>query len=391
MNARLGDRSLFSTLRAKSYLAHAAISPLSDPVKARVDALTSQYAEGGVEALPHWLSERTRLRGQLAGLIGAQADDVGFVQSTTPGVVWLAFAIDWKPGDRVILFEGEFPANVTPWQRAAETFGLEIVTLPIAPFFESVEAGLASVEHELSRGARLVAVSEVRFQDGYRMPTAALGELAHRHGAELFVDAIQALGVVPVDVTHVDYLVSGAHKWLMGLEGAGFVYVDPSRIGALVPRLAGWLGHVDALRFLFDGAGHLRTDRPFREKADVVEQGALSGASLAALQASVELLQGLGVDAIYDHVQAFHDALEPGLVELGFRSLRAFPEARSGSLCLEVPEGIPLAGLAKSLGERGVVVSTPDGFLRFAPHWPNASAEVPFVLEAVHDAVREIR
>ena len=82
---------------------------------------------------------------------------------------------------------------------------------------------------------------------------------------------------------------------------------------------------------------------------------------------------------------------EPGLVELGFRSLRAFPEARSGSLCLEVPEGIPLAGLAKSLGERGVVVSTPDGFLRFAPHWPNASAEVPFVLEAVHDAVREIR
>ncbi|MCA9612329.1 MAG: aminotransferase class V-fold PLP-dependent enzyme, partial [Myxococcales bacterium] len=121
---QLGDRSLFSTLRAKSYLAHAAISPLSDPVKARVDALTSQYAEGGVDALPHWLSERARLRGQLAGLIGAQPDDVGFVQSTTPGVVWLAFAIDWKPGDRVILFEGEFPANVTPWQRAAETFGL---------------------------------------------------------------------------------------------------------------------------------------------------------------------------------------------------------------------------------------------------------------------------
>lgn len=391
MRPTLGDRTLFPDLRAASYLAHAAISPLSAPVKARVDALTTDYAAAGVEALPHWLRERARLRQMLAELIGARSDDVGFVQSTTPGIVWLAFAIDWKPGDRVVLFEGEFPANVTPWHQAARTFGLEVVTVPIAPFFESPEAGLAATEQQLAQGARLVAVSEVRFQDGLRMPTAALGELAHRYGAELFVDAIQALGVVPTRVAHVDYLASGAHKWLMGLEGAGFVYVAPSRVESLVPRLAGWLGHEDALSFLFEGPGHLRADRPLRARADVVEQGAASGASLAALLASVELLAEIGVPAIFDHVQRFHDALEPGLRVLGFRSMRVGDSsARSGSLCALPPEGTSIQGLVRGLGERGIVASIPDGFLRFAPHWPNSLAEVPFVLDALRAVLREL-
>lgn len=391
VKARLGDRSLFPDLQAKSYLAHAAISPLSAPVKARVDELTTDYARLGVEALPRWLKERARLRESLAATIGARPEDVGFSQSTTPGVVWVANAIDWKRGDRVLLFEGEFPANVTPWQQAARTYGLELVTIPSAPFFESADAGLAAVERELAKGARLVAVSEVRFQDGLRMPTAALGRLAHRHGAELFVDAIQALGAVPVDVAEIDYLATGAHKFLMGLEGAGFVYVAPSRIGALVPRLAGWLGHEDALSFLFEGPGHLRADRPFRASADVIEQGAQSGASLAALQASVEILDALGPGRIFDHVQSLHDALEPALLEMGFRSLRAGdPSSRSASLCVLPPPGVDVRALHRGLLSRGVVASIPDGFLRFAPHWPNASAEVPFVIESLHSALREI-
>lgn len=384
MTPRLGDRSLFPSLAATSYLAHAAISPLSAPVKARVDALMADYAARGMEAFTTWLAARGRLRGELAALVGASAEDVGLVQSTTPGIVWLAFGMPWRAGDRVILFEGEFPANVTPWQRAAETFGLELVFVPIAPFFESPEAGLAALERELSRGARLVAVSAVRFQDGLRMPTRAMGALAHRYGAELFVDAIQALGATPFDVEEVDYAATGGHKWLMGLEGAGFVYVARRCVEALVPRLAGWLGHENALSFLFDGPGHLRTDRPLRAAADVVEQGALSGASFAALQASVELLASIGVDDIFAHAQRWHDAAEGELEAMGFRSRRArFVEGRSASLCFVPPDGVSLASLHRALLARGVVASTPDGHLRLAPHWPNALDEVPLVVDAI--------
>ena len=303
-------------LRARSYLNHAAISPLSSIAVNRISRVLSQYATDGLGAFFANLEMRDVLKQRLARLIGATPAEIGFTQNTTAGVSAIANMIPWKPGERVVLFEGEFPANVTPWQRAAQTYELELAWVDTRAFARSWEEGLAKVEAELQRGARLVAVSFVQFQTGLRMPVDALGELAHRYDAELFVDAIQGLGVVPMSIEHVDYLACGGHKWLMGPEGAGFLYVDSTRASSLVPRLAGWLSHEDALVFLGE-ANELRYDRAIREEASIVEQGAQSNLCLAGLEASVSLIEQLGVEAIFDHVQAFHDRLEPELVERG--------------------------------------------------------------------------
>src|SRR5262249_23977936 len=157
--------------------------------------------------------------------------------------------------DRVVIFEGEFPANTTPWLRAAELFGLTVVWIPVADFLASEEQGLSRLDRELAQGARLVAVSAVEFQSGLRMPVEAMAARCHAAGAELFVDGVQGCGVVPIDVSAsgIDYLAAGAHKWLMGLEGAGFLYVNPSRVEALRPHVAGWLSHEDAIAFLLRG------------------------------------------------------------------------------------------------------------------------------------------
>lgn len=385
--AAFGDRSLFPGLSAQVYLNHAAISPASVAVHEQVSAVLSDYAEGGLEGFLRWLPQRERLKGKLATLIGATAEDIGFVANTTAGMVAIAFSLDWKPNDRVLLFEGDFPTNVTPWQQAAKTFGATVDFVSAQPFERSTEEGLAALEEELRKGARIVAVSQVRFQSGFAMPVDAIGALCHRYGAELSVDAIQGLGVVPLDVGNIDYLSCGSHKWLMGLEGAGFVYIAPKQAQALRPRLAGWLGHENALDFLFLGPGHLRHDRPFRKSADVVEQGAQNTAGLAALEASVDLIGQLGVCAIWEHVQRYHDALEPLLLEKGFESRRAsFASGRSGSLSVR-PTGklgeLAVAELAEQLGQAGVAVTTPDGHLRFAPHWPNALDEVAIIAEAL--------
>lgn len=384
--ARLGDRSLFETLEARAYLDHAAISPASAAVRDQVARVLSDYARGGLVGFKTWLPQRRRLKSKLATLIGCEAEDLGFVPNTTAGVVDVALCFPWKRGDRVLLFEGDFPANVTPWQRAAELFDLELVWLSVEPFTRSNEEGLAAVEEVLREGVRLVATSFVRFQTGLRLPVNAMGALAHRHGSELFVDGIQGIGVTPFDVANIDYLSCGAHKWLMGLEGAGFLYVDPKRVAALEPRVAGWLGHQNALDFLFLGAGHLRHDRPIREEASIVEQGAQNAIGFAALEASVDLIQQLGVDVIFAHVQRYHDALEPELVARGFRSER-IAHGASGSLTVRVPEGVDLLALHASLVEDDIACTTPDGRLRFAPHWPNAITEVPVVVEAIDRAL----
>jgi selenocysteine lyase/cysteine desulfurase len=389
--AVLGDRRLFPRLEARAYLAHAAVSPPSEPVIAAVTETLARYARGGFAGAIELLPLRGELRARAARLLHCAPEDVGFVQSTSAGVTAIARSIPFRAGERIVVFDGEFPANVTPWQLVARERGLELVQLPLGPYLRDVDAALETLRVTLERGVRLVAVSAVQFQTGLRMPLARMAALCHAHGAELFVDAIQALGVVPLDVTAcgIDYLAAGGHKFLLGLEGAGLLYVRKSALAGLTLGMAGWTGHEDAFRFLSEGPGQLRYDRPLVRAASFVEQGAQSVLGLAALNASLELLLSLGVAAVFAHVTRYLDLLEPELTALGCTSVRAPDQARrSANLSVLLPPGSSLVEVARRLSARGVLASTPDGYLRFAPHFANALDEVPLVAAQLREALR---
>lgn len=390
----LGDLSLYPDLKAKSYLAYAATAPVSRLVKAAVNRVLDGYAERGNVAFFEFLQQREQLRGRLGSLVGARAEDIALIAGTTRGISDLALSLSWHPQDRVVLFEGEFPANITPWQRAAELFGLRLDFVPMARSVEDEESFLKPLERLLEQGVRLVAVSAVQFQTGLRMPLEKLGALCQRHGAELCVDAIQAAGVVPLDVqaSGIDYLVTGSHKWLLGPEGVGFLFAKPERAKALVPRTAGWLSHQDGTRFLFSGPGELRYDRPLKDDVTLLEGGSSSTLGFAALDAAIEPLLALTPARILTHVGRYLDALEPAVEARGFRSRRARePERRSGIASFVPPVGISAADLVLQLRERGVFASMPDGLLRFAPHFPNSLSEIETVLAALDEALASIR
>lgn len=382
----IGSRELFETLEARVYLNHSAISPMSSPVRERLMAVTADYAHLGLEAFFKWLPELDVLRQNLGALIGAQAGDIALTPNTSHGVIATAMCLPWEAGQRIVLFEGEFPTNITPWQQAARLYGLEIVWHKVADFMADPEEGLAKLEATLAQGARLVAVSHTQFQNGLAMPVAQMAALCHQFGAEIFVDAIQAVGVVPMDVSAsgVDYLTCGSHKWLMGPEGAGFLYVKPGLAQKMRPNMASWLSHEEALTFLSEGPGHLRYDRPVRRSIDFLEGGASNMLGFSALSVSTGMLRQLGVEAIHAHVNAYHDKLEEGLVARGLTSLRSpRPEARSGILSVRGPEGFDLQALWQHLNAQGIACSFPDGHLRFAPSWPNHLDEVTIILEQI--------
>jgi selenocysteine lyase/cysteine desulfurase len=225
------------------------------------------------------------------------------------------------------------------------------------------------------------------------MPLGAMAALCREHGAELFVDAIQGLGATPLSVREgIDYLSAGGHKWLMGVEGAGVLYVRRERMSALTPRLAGWTGHGNAFDFLTRGPGHLRYDAPLRDDAEVFEPGTQNLLGYEALGAGIVPAETLGVDAIHAHVNAYLDALEPGLVELGFTSLRAADAAaRSTILALHPPEGVDSVAICAELARRDVICAIPDGVVRFSPHFHNRPSEVAGVLAAAKEAVEAAR
>lgn len=333
---------------------------------------------------------RRTLRARLATLLNADADAIGLVQSTSAGIDAIARSLPFRPGDRIVVFEGEFPANFLPWQSVAREKGLELVVLSLAPYLRSSAEGLSALREVLSRGVRLVAVSAVQFQTGLRMPLQEMAALCHAAGAELFVDAIQALGAVPCDVRalDIDYLAAGAHKFLMGIEGCGVLYVRPACMQRLSLGLAGWTGVADPFDFLMGKPGLLRYDHETVRKATFVEQGAIGIVNAAALSASVEVLLELGVDNIFAHVTHYLDRLEPELLALGFQSLRCADAARrSASLALRPPTGKTADTIAHALRTEGVIVSTPDGLVRVAPHFPNALDEIEVVARAFARAV----
>ncbi len=390
--ASLGSRELFPDLEAAVYLNHAAISPLSLPVRDAIRRTTDRIAAKGMAHYHETLELRSTLRERVGRFLGVGANSVAFTSNTSQGITAVAMGLPWRRGDRVLVFEGEFPANVTPWLEAARLFGLEPVWLSAHSAMEDEGRFLDQVEDELRRGVRLLAVSAVQFQTGYAMPIRALGTLCKRHGAELFVDGIQAVGVMPFDCTDlgVDYLAVGCHKWLMSLEGSGILTIAPERLAAFEPRLASWLSHQDGLRFLFEGAGHLRYDRPFIEEALVLEGGMQSMVHNAALDAALDALESLGLDVINAHVNRWNDALEPHLNRLGLQSVRSSRlDSRSGTLSCRLPDHISISALVESLDAAGVAVSSPDGHLRFAPHWPNHLDEVPRVVEALEAALED--
>lgn len=389
---QFGSRASFPQLTFDAYLAHAAISPVSLAVSSAGEAYLRCLSERGAESFPLYHAQRERLRASLAALLDASPGDIALTPGTTRGLTDLALALPLSEGSTIATFAGEFPANVTPWQQAARGTGatVRLLRMPDLTSDDPGDSILSEVEKVLSHGAQWLVVSEVQFQSGFRMPTTAMGQICRSYGAHLLVDGIQACGVVPVRPKEIlaDAFVVGAHKWMLGMEGAGFSYVSHDLMEKLTPRTAGWLSHEDGDWFLFRGQGHLRYDRPLKTTAQVFEGSTANAIGYAGLEAGLAMIRALDPQKIFDHVQLYHDALEPELSALGLRSLRAkHPMYRSGILSFVAPENVDVAELAKRLRASGVMISIPDGLVRIAPHFANGLEEIPLVVSAFRGAL----
>ncbi|MDO5295577.1 MAG: aminotransferase class V-fold PLP-dependent enzyme [bacterium] len=387
LRPRLGERLLFPGLQPRAYLAHCSISPVSVRIRQRLEEVLRSYEQLGALAFERWLPYRDVLRQRLARLSGAVPQNIALIPNTTQGVLSVALCFPWQRGDRILTFAGEFPANVTPWQRAAELYGLDLQFLPLAAQAQpDVLGALESALQDSSRGdVRLLAVSLVQFQSGLLMPIRAIAELCHRYGAAVCVDGIQGVGAVECRALEwgIDFLACGSHKWLMGVEGAGFLYIAEEWLPRLRQVMAGWLSHERTFDFLHEPeGGKLDYARPLRRDATFVELGTGNTLGYVALEAAAEVLEELGRGNIYDHICAYNDRLEEGLIDRGFTSMRSRPA--SGILSLIPPAGgLNTVQWVSALAERGVICSNPDGYLRFAPHWHNSLDEVDYVLECI--------
>lgn len=363
--------------RKWAYFDHAAVAPLPEPSRKAMAEQIADQAENGDVNWPEWRKNVERVRKLGAELIGAHADEVAVVRNTTEGIGLVAEGFPWEEGDNVVVPASEFPSNLYPWKHL-ENRGVEVRVIEAAN--ERLE--LSKVEAACDSKTRMIAASWVGYATGWVNDPAALAEIAHRHGACFFLDAIQACGVRPLDVagTGVDFLAADGHKWMLGPEGAGIMYVRRELLDVLRPMLIGWNSVATA-------GDYSNTEMRLKENASRYEGGSYNMAGIAGLAESLELLTRCGVSAIDEAIREITDYLCEQLESAGAEVASDRSEERkSGIVAFGVADRSPTE-VRKHLLDRGVVVRERNGRVRASPHAYTSREEVDRLVEGVRELV----
>lgn len=363
-------RSLFPYLENGTiYFNHAATSPLSTRVVEAMQRHLNERSAGPVDTYFADLKVVDGLRSSVARLINATSSDrIAFCLNTSDAINLIAAAYPWRPGDRILTNDLEFPANVYPYLNL-RTKGVHVDTLSCPDGRVSVDA----VERALTTSTRMVAISAVQFLSGYRADLRAIGALCRARNVKLVVDGIQAVGAVPVDVqaSAIDALACGAQKWMMSPHGTGFVFLSEDLQGMLRQQYLGWLSVADPWNF----HDH---EQSLAASARRYEGGTLNYPGLMGMRAAVDMLLEVGTEAIERQLRRMTDRIveHASRVEGWTITTPLEPEARSGIITIRPGNPEETKRWFDLLMGRRVTISLREGQLRFSPHFYNTLADV---------------
>ena len=368
-----GFRDQMPVARRWAYFDHAAVSPLPSRTQKALLQWAQQAADHGDIHWPEWAQRVEDLRRYAAQMLGATPEEIALVRSTSEGVNLVAEGFPWQPGDNVVTLADEFPTNQYAWLNQAVR-GVETRRVPVGP--GGVEIG--EIAQACDDRTRIVTISWVSYCTGRRIDLDQLAELAHQRGALLFVDGIQGLGVLPLDVrnTRIDFLAADGHKWMLGPEGAGIFYIRREHLDRLRPIGVGWNSVAHAHDFA-------RIELNLRDTAARYEGGSQNMAGMIALASSAELLLELGQAAIAERIEKTTDAACERLQSIGARILSdRRPSRKSGIVVFEIPGRNPLELRQKCLRE-DVVLSCRSGRLRISAHGYNNLEDIDRLIDAL--------
>jgi len=356
-------RGLFPNTKHGIYFNHAAVSPLSSRVVSAIQAFLNERSEINVENYrTTLLPTLNALRARLARYLNAQTRNLAFVPNTSYGLNLLAQGLSWKHGDRILLYEREFPANVQPFL-ALRKHGVEIDFLKDF----NGEIQIDEVEQNITPNTRLVSLSYVQFLSGFRLNLDELSEVCRRTGCLLSIDAIQGFGAMPIDCTKVDFMASGSHKWGMSPMGTGVAYFSDELLDRLEPVFVGWLSVEEAWDF-----SHY--DKPLKQDASRYELGTYNWIGLVGMNAAFELFEEIGFDAVTEKILSLSEYFSNKLTHMGFE-LVCNPARENRSGIVSIKNVRNAEAVFRALAERRIEISLRENYLRFSPHFYNTCDE----------------
>lgn len=342
----LDCREDFPVLADWTYLNSPYIAPSPQPVIDKAVAFHQAKASDPI-SLGAMLDETRTLRERFAALVNADVGEIGLLSTTSEGENIVAASLDFGRGDNVVIDDLHYDTTVLLYDHLAREKGIDVRVVANVDGAAPLDAFAKRVDER----TKMVSVSWVSHQNGYRHDLAGLAELAHAHGAYLYADAIQGLGAVPLDVagTGVDFFTAGGYKWLLGGFGIAPFYVRKSLLDRIDTDRVGWRQLESEPQ-----PGEYRFYRDARKFGYATP----AFGAIYQLRAGLDYIAGIGVPRIEKHSVSLANTLNEGIRELGFRVLTPSGNA---SPIVAFEHGVDPALAAAAFDDARIKVSLREG------------------------------
>jgi selenocysteine lyase/cysteine desulfurase len=363
-------RGRFPIFERLVYINSCSQGALSDSVRAAYDEYLTGWDERGAP-WDYWVERTEAARGAFARLVNGEPDDVAVTTSLSAGVSPLASAIDFDARSKVVISDFEFPTIGQIWH-AQELRGAQVVHVPA----DGSEIPLERFEAAIDEQTAVVSIAAVCYRNGARLPVEEIARIAHERGALVVLDAYQAIGTYPLDVTQlgVDVVAAGVLKYLLGSAGLGFMWTRPGLSEELLPTQTGWFADKNIFEMDINDYSPSPTARRFQSGTPPVP-------AIYAGIAGIELMLEIGVAETREHVTALNEHLIAGVDDLGGTVVTPRdPEKRGALVCIAATDAPELVA---ELAKDGIVTSDRDGNLRVSAHAYNTIEDIDAVLVAL--------
>lgn len=373
----LAWRAEFPIVDTCTYLVSHSLGAMPNRTRTYLTEFADAWGHRGVRAWHEgWWELGVETGNLLAPILGVPPGSITMHQNATvaQAIVASCFRFDGARR-RIVMQDLDFPTNhylFSGWRR----YGADI---EIVPSGNSVRAPIDRLVEAIDDRTALVPISLVLFRSGCLQDVAPVVKKAHQVGARVVLDAYQAAGCVPMDLTSlgVDFAVGGSVKWLCGGPGAGYLYVRPDLTPTLEPAQVGWAGHVAPFEF---ETGPIR----YTPGTERFQSGTPNIPALYSARAGYEIVGEIGVAAIRAKSLRLTRRMIEAAAASGWRlNTPTRDDERGGSVVIDVPNG---AAVTQALLGRDVIVDyRPNAGIRLAPHFYNTEAEIERAMAALRE------
>jgi selenocysteine lyase/cysteine desulfurase len=348
----LGVREDFPVVAGHIYLNSAFIAPVHRAVVAASRAYIEGKSAGSMQ-LGALRDSAAAVRAQFARLVNATPDEIGLLFSTGDGENVLANGVGLKAGDNVVVDDLHYSTEFVLYRALEASRGIELRIVKNRN--GAVTAG--DFEPHIDKRTRIVSVAWVSNQNGFRHDMRPLADLAHANGALFYADAVQAAGMIELDVraTGVDALCSGSYKWLMSEFGVAPFFVSRDVIDRIQSDRIGEFSVAKA-----------EPDHRYQllKTASKFEGTSRSFGAVAQLQASLAYLDKVGIARIEEHTVGLAQQLYEGLVKQGYKMFTP-PGNRSSIVTFNLSK--PVDDFRAAFRAAKIDVTVRNGQVRVSP------------------------